>query len=205
MCRTLPIVVTLAPGKTLEKLQRHVRQGPEADPHDAEHSGACAGRYDGPLPRQTGDGGRTRQGAAAFSARSGKRKSSSEAMMDAVVAVSGSSPAYVFLLIEAMADAAVMGGIPREKAYTFAAQSVLGSAKMMLETGKHPGELKDMVCSPAGTTIEAVAALERAGLPRLRDRGNACLHGKIRFHVSQTALFSFLLSTCFRIICPLGF
>ena len=84
-------------------------------------------------------------------------------MMDAVVAVSGSSPAYVFMLIEAMADAAVMGGMPRPAAYTFAAQAVLGSAKMVLETGKHPGELKDMVCSPAGTTIEAVRVLENAG------------------------------------------
>ena len=56
---------------------------------------------------------------------------------------------------------AVMGGMPRNKAYTFAAQSVFGSAKMLLETGKHPGELKDMVCSPAGTTIEAVATLEK--------------------------------------------
>jgi pyrroline-5-carboxylate reductase len=85
----------------------------------------------------------------------------SENLMDAVTAVSGSSPAYVFMLIEAMADAAVIGGMPREKAYTFAAQAVLGSAKMVLETGKHPAELKDMVCSPAGTTIDAVAVLEK--------------------------------------------
>lgn len=86
-----------------------------------------------------------------------------ENLMDAVVAVSGSSPAYVFLFIEAMADGAVAEGMPREQAYRFAAQSVLGSAKMVLETGKHPGELKDMVCSPAGTTIEAVRALEQSG------------------------------------------
>ena len=87
-----------------------------------------------------------------------------ESMMDAVIAVSGSSPAYVFLFIEAMADAAVAEGMPRATAYQFAAQSVLGSARMVLETGKHPGELKDMVCSPAGTTIEAVRGLEREGL-----------------------------------------
>lgn len=87
-----------------------------------------------------------------------------ESMMDAVIAVSGSSPAYVFLFIEAMADAAVAEGMPRATAYQFAAQSVLGSARMVLETGKHPGELKDMVCSPAGTTIEAVRVLERKGL-----------------------------------------
>lgn len=87
-----------------------------------------------------------------------------ESLMDTVVGVSGSSPAYVYILIEAMADAAVADGMPRNQAYRFAAQAVLGSAKMVLETGKHPGELKDMVCSPGGTTIEAVAVLEKYGL-----------------------------------------
>lgn len=86
-----------------------------------------------------------------------------ERLMDVVVSVSGSSPAYVFMMIEAMADAAVADGMPRAQAYTFAAQAVLGSAKMVLETGKHPGELKDIVCSPAGTTIEAVRVLEAKG------------------------------------------
>ena len=70
---------------------------------------------------------------------------------------------YVFMFIEAMADAAVQGGMPRAMAYKFASQAVLGSAKMVLETGKHPGELKDMVTSPAGTTIEAVRVLEEKG------------------------------------------
>lgn len=87
-----------------------------------------------------------------------------ENMMDAVIGVSGSSPAYVYLFIEAMADAAVADGMPRMQAYKFAAQSVLGAAKMVLDTGKHPGSLKDEVCSPGGTTIEAVAMLEREGL-----------------------------------------
>ena len=67
------------------------------------------------------------------------------------------------MLLEAMADAAVADGMPRAQAYRFAGQAVLGSAKMLLETGKHPGELKDMVCSPAGTTIEAVRVLEKEG------------------------------------------
>ncbi len=94
----------------------------------------------------------------------GRAELVSECMMDAVTAVSGSSPAYIFMVIEAMADAAVMGGLPRDKAYIFAAQAVLGSAKMVLETGAHPGELKDSVCSPGGTTIEAVKVLEDRGL-----------------------------------------
>ena len=86
-----------------------------------------------------------------------------EKYFDGFIAVAGSSPAYVFMFIEAMADGAVKLGIPRAKAYKMAAQSVLGSAKMVLETGKHPGELKDMVCSPAGTTIDAVVELEKLG------------------------------------------
>lgn len=93
----------------------------------------------------------------------GKVEIVSEKLMDVVVSTSGSSPAYVFMLIEAMADAAVAGGMPRQQAYLFAAQAVLGSAQMVLETGKHPGELKDMVCSPGGTTIEAVRVLEKRG------------------------------------------
>ncbi|KAA0765885.1 pyrroline-5-carboxylate reductase [Bacillus sp. SH5-2] len=87
-----------------------------------------------------------------------------EKLMDVVTSISGSSPAYVYMFIEAMADAAVLDGMPRNQAYKFAAQAVLGSAKMVLETGIHPGELKDMVCSPGGTTIEAVATLEEKGL-----------------------------------------
>lgn len=93
----------------------------------------------------------------------GKAEVVPESMMDTVVGVSGSSPAYVYMFIEAMADAAVADGMPRPQAYKFAAQSVLGAAKMVLETGKHPGELKDMVCSPGGTTIAAVAKLEEEG------------------------------------------
>lgn len=95
---------------------------------------------------------------------SGKVEAMDESLMSEVTALTGSSPAYVFMLIEAMTDGAVKWGINRNQAYRLAAQAVLGSAKMVLETGQHPGELKDMVCSPGGTTIEAVAALEREGL-----------------------------------------
>lgn len=93
----------------------------------------------------------------------GKVEEVEERLINAVTGASGSSPAYVFMFIEAVADAAVEAGLPREQAYTFAAQAVLGSAKMVLETGKHPAELKDMVCSPGGTTIEAVRVLEEKG------------------------------------------
>lgn len=86
-----------------------------------------------------------------------------EYLIEAVIGASGSAPAYVFLFIEAIADAAVIAGMPRPQAYKFASQAVMGSAKMVLETGKHPGELKDMVCSPGGTTIEAVKVLEEEG------------------------------------------
>lgn len=99
-----------------------------------------------------------------------------ERLMDVVVGVSGSSPAYVFMFIEAMADEAVAAGMPRKQAYEFAAQSVLGSAKMVLETGKHPGELKDMVCSPGGTTIQAVKVLEERGMrAAVMDAMEACI------------------------------
>ena len=116
------------------------------------------------IPRQVVDKMPTEAEIQAIFNSFGKSEVVSESMIDTVIGVSGSSPAYVYMFIEAMADAAVADGMPRAQAYKFAAQAVLGSAKMVLETGKHPGELKDAVCSPGGTTIEAVATLEKAGL-----------------------------------------
>ena len=86
-----------------------------------------------------------------------------ESLMDAVTGLSGSSPAFVYMFIEALADGAVHEGMPREMAYQFAAQTVLGSAKLVLASGNHPGICKDQVCSPAGTTIEGVRTLEADG------------------------------------------
>lgn len=90
----------------------------------------------------------------------GKTEVIEETLMDAVPAISGSSPAYAYMFIEALADGGVRDGIPRAQAYRMAAQAILGAAKMVLETGKHPGALKDDVCTPGGSTIRAVAALE---------------------------------------------
>ena len=94
----------------------------------------------------------------------GKMELVEERLMDAVGCVSGSSPAFVYMFIEALADSGVKYGLPRKTAYAMAAQTVLGSAQMVLETGKHPGQLKDEVCSPGGTTIAGVSALEEHGL-----------------------------------------
>ena len=156
------LVITIAPGKTLKwlgeqfgKEMKIIRTMPNTPAMVGEGmTAACPNEFvtDEEL-------GYALKILGAF----GKVEIVPERIMDAVVAVSGSSPAYVFMLIEAMAYAAVMEGMPRTQAYKFAAQAVYGSAKMVLETGKHPGELKDMVCSPAGTTIGAVRILEEKG------------------------------------------
>ena len=93
----------------------------------------------------------------------GRAEEIPETLIDAVIGVSGSAPAYVFIFIEALADAGVAAGMRREQAYRFASQAIIGSARMVQAGKGHPGELKDMVCSPGGTTIEAVQVLEEKG------------------------------------------
>ncbi len=157
------VVVTLAPGKTLAwlketfgkdvKLVRTMPNTPAAV--GAGMTALCPSENVGEADLKT---------VTEIFSSFGEAEIVTENMIDVVTGVSGSSPAYVFMFIEALADAAVHDGMPRKQAYKFAAQTVLGSAKMVLETGKHPGELKDMVCSPGGTTIEAVRVLEKEGM-----------------------------------------
>ena len=157
------IIVTIAPGKTLEwlgdrfgKEVKIVRTMPNTPALVGE--GITAACYNQNVTQEE------LEYVVSILRGFGKCEVISEHLMDVVVSVSGSSPAYVFMFIEAMADAAVADGMPRAQAYEFAAQAVYGSAKMVLETGKHPAELKDMVCSPGGTTIEAVRVLEEKGM-----------------------------------------
>jgi len=101
-----------------------------------------------------------------------------ESLMDAVTGLSGSGPAYVALVVESLADGGVKMGLDRQTAMTLATQTVLGAAKILLETGAHPGQLKDMVSSPGGTTIAGVAALEEGGVRRTFIK--AVEHGTLR-------------------------
>ena len=157
------LVVTIAAGVTMAQAERQfgkevkiVRVMPNTPALVGEGmSGMCCNEYVEPEELE-----RVRRIFESF----GKVEIVTEDLIDAVVGVSGSSPAYVYMFFVPLDAAAGIQGIPRNKAYTFAAQSVLGSAKMVLETGEHPGVLKDAVCSPAGTTIEAVRVLEEKGM-----------------------------------------
>ena len=169
------VLVSIAPGITIASLKgyfgegcRVVRAMPNTPALVGEGmTGVC---YDAGQFSQE-----EQQTVQAFFQSFGKMVLVEEKLINAVVCVSGSSPAYAYLFIEALADSGVKYGLPRAMAYELAAQALLGSAKMVLETGKHPGELKDQVCSPGGTTIAAVAALEEAGLRNaVLKAGDAC-------------------------------
>ena len=157
------VVISLAPGITIEYLtdmlgfdSRVVRAMPNTPALLGE--GMTGVSYDSSLFSLT-----EKEMIEKIFKSFGKYAVLDEKLMSAVVCASGSSPAYVYMFIEALADSVVKYGVPRKDAYQMAAQTVMGAAKMVLETGKHPAELKDAVCSPGGTTIAGVAALEEWG------------------------------------------
>jgi pyrroline-5-carboxylate reductase len=157
------LVVSIAAGVPLAKLEaalapgsRVVRVMPNTPAivgasATAFAVGKAAGPADGPLVQEL------------FSAV-GVAYQVNESLLDAVTGLSGSGPAYIYLVIEALSDGGVAAGLPREIATRLAAQTVLGAARMVLQTGLHPGALKDMVTSPGGTTIEGLQELERGAV-----------------------------------------
>jgi len=157
------IVMTLAPGWTLERTQaafggplKVVRSMPNTPALVGQGlTGFCVSEL--VTPAET-------QWVSALLESFGKAEPLPKRLMDTFSGLCGSSPAFVFMMIEALADAAVLDGFPRAAAYNLAAQAVLGSAQMVLELGGHPGALKDMVCSPGGSTIEGVRTLEEKGM-----------------------------------------
>ena len=156
------VVVSLAPGKSLSWIAERIGREKKII-RTMPNTPAMVGEgMTGLCPNENVSAGELEQ-VLALCRCFGRAEIVPERLMDVVTGISGSSPAYVFMMIEAMADGAVADGMPRKQAYEFAAQAVLGSAKMVLETGMHPGALKDMVCSPGGTTIEAVRVLEEKG------------------------------------------
>lgn len=172
------IVISIAPGITIDSLvkklgdgKRIVRAMPNTPALLGE--GMTGVTYDRGLFTEEEE-----QEIRAFFQFFGRMEYVEERLMSAVVCASGSSPAYVYMFIEALADSAVRYGLPRDKAYEFAAQTVKGAAEMVLQTGKHPGELKDMVCSPAGTTIAGVAALEEYGFRNAVLKANEACYEK---------------------------
>ena len=159
----LPLLISIAAGCPIAKLEAHCT-GPvpviRAMPNTPAQvgMGACA------FCRGTHAHDEHADQAAEVFRSVGTAVEVPESLMDAVTALSGSGPAYIYLMIEAMVDGGVKVGLPREIAHQLAAQTVLGAAQMVIKTGMHPAQLRDMVTTPAGTTIEALAALEHSGL-----------------------------------------
>jgi pyrroline-5-carboxylate reductase len=157
------LIVSIAAGITLDRLARGL--GPDARiirvmPNTPCLVGASASAYAaGPSATET-----DLACVHALMNAVGRAFRVSESLLDAVTGLSGSGPAFVYVIIEALSDGGVRMGLPRDIALALAAQTVLGSAQMVLETNRHPGALKDAVASPGGTTIAGLHALERGGL-----------------------------------------
>ncbi len=156
------IAVSIAPGKSLEWMGKLFPAGTKiirANPNTPAMVGEGITAYCTNAAVDTYDKAIVTEILGSF----GSSVEMSENQMAGFISICGSSPAYVYMMIDAMADGGVLAGIPKATAIRLAAQAVLGSAKMVLETGEHPDLLKDQVCSPAGTTIEAVRVLEGMG------------------------------------------
>jgi pyrroline-5-carboxylate reductase len=156
-----PLLVSIAAGVPLATLESCVPRWPvvRVMPNTAALVGAAASAY---ALGHAADESHARLAERLLSAV-GRAWPVKESLLNAVTGLSGSGPAYVYLAIEALADGGVRCGLPRDVAQALAAQTLLGAARMVLETGQHPAALKDKVCSPGGTTIAGVAALEAHG------------------------------------------
>ncbi|MBK9138480.1 MAG: pyrroline-5-carboxylate reductase [Verrucomicrobia bacterium] len=157
------LVISIAAGVPLARLQEAAGDGVRlvrVMPNTPALVGECAAAYALGAAATDADGALAQRLFAAI----GVAYPVKEALLDAVTGLSGSGPAYAFLMIEALSDGGVAAGLPREAALRLAAQTLVGAGRMVLETGLHPGALKDMVASPGGTTIEGLHELERAGV-----------------------------------------
>lgn len=157
------LLISIAAGIQLHQMEVHLPEGARVIrvmPNTPAMVGASASAFASNTCASEED----QQTACALLSVVGVAEAVPEKWLDAITGLSGCGPAYGYLMIEALSDGAVSVGLPRELATRFAAQTLLGAAKMVLETGKHPGELKDMVTSPGGATIEGVHALEMGGL-----------------------------------------
>ena len=157
------VLVGIAPGKTLDWIRKRAVTGLKAA-RFMPNTPAMVGEGMTAVCMDEGMPEDKKEILLKIAGSFGKTQVVPERLIDAAGAVSGCSPAFVYQFIESMADAGVLMGMPRVMAYEFASQTVLGSAKMVLESGLHPGELKDMVTSPGGTTIEGIRTLEREGM-----------------------------------------
>ena len=161
--RRRPLWVSIAAGVTLRALGAHLPDGARivrAMPNTPALVRAGATAFVANTSATPADRAAARR---LFEAVGYAWEAPQEALLDAVTGLSGSGPAYVFVLLEALADAGVASGLPRDAAYSLATHTVLGSARLALETGRHPGSLKDQVTSPGGTTIAGLQQLEAGG------------------------------------------
>ena len=161
--KPLPLIISIAAGVKIEKIEAHLppmQPVVRAMPNTPAQVGMGACAYCIGTHAQSNHAAQ----AAAIFRSVGTAVEVPESMMDAVTALSGSGPAYVYLMIEALIDGGVKVGLPRDIATQLAAQTVLGAAQMVIVTKKHPASLRDMVTTPAGTTITAISALEHSGV-----------------------------------------